>query len=454
MTSQTERTYIDALRIRKKNIKFQPSGLPLSVQIFLFVMLGLILLGGYFSGGETVLGFLPVPTHTLLAQSLAIILFAMSYNMLLGQGGMLSFGHAVYYGFGGYAVVYAAYFFEAPFGLQGFNMAPFLPLFGGAMGVILAIILGSFSTRRAGTVFAMISLGLGQLAYSAAAVFKNFLGGEDGKSFARDENPFFIPFVGETDLWFYKNETIYLIIAFWFLLSVVLIFLFSRTPAGRLSNAVRDNEERVEFVGYSMRSVRYLVFIGAGFFAGVAGGMSALAFESTTQSDLSGFYSGVALMAVFVGGAGFFIGPILGALIYQFFAQVVPSTLYELYLGIIFLVMVMFAPQGVAGIILMHIAFVKRWGRLLTAYGMALVVTAIAVFGFVVLAEMLHHVQIAGANNPKAHPLELFSIDTSKVFNWIWSGALFLIGAIGIYLVRKRVNTAWDEAREAAGGAS
>ena len=67
-------------------------------------------------------------------------------------------------------------------------------------------------------------------------------------------------------------------------------------------------------------------------------------------------------MAVFVGGAGFFIGPILGALIYQFFAQVVPSTLYELYLGIIFLVMVMFAPQGVAGIILMHIAFVKRWG--------------------------------------------------------------------------------------------
>ena len=155
-----------------------------------------------------------------------------------------------------------------------------------------------------------------------------------------------------------------MIIAFWFLIAVILIFLFSRTPAGRLSNAVRDNEERVEFIGYSMRSVRYLVFIGAGFFAGVAGGMSALAFESTTQSDLSNFYSGVALMAVFVGGAGFFIGPILGALIYQFFAQVLPSTLYELYLGIIFLVMVMFAPQGVAGIILMHIAFVKRLAKI------------------------------------------------------------------------------------------
>ena len=72
MTAQTERTYINALNIRKRNIQFRPSGLPLGVQVFLFIMLGLILLGGYFSGGETILGFLPVPTHTLLAQSLEI----------------------------------------------------------------------------------------------------------------------------------------------------------------------------------------------------------------------------------------------------------------------------------------------------------------------------------------------------------------------------------------------
>jgi len=294
----------------------------------------------------------------------------------------------------------------------------------------------------------LISLGLGQLAYSAAAVFKNSLGGEDGKSFARDEHPFIIPFIGETDLWFYKNDTIYLIIAFWFLIAVILIFLFSRTPAGRLSNAVRDNEERVPFIGYSMRSVRYLVFIGAGFFAGVAGGMSALAFESTTQSDLSNFYSGVALMAVFVGGAGFFIGPILGALIYQFFAQVLPSTLYELYLGIIFLVMVMFAPQGVAGIILMHIAFVKRWRKLLIPYGAAIIATMVAVFGLVVIAEMMHHVQISGASDPNAHPLDWFSIDTSLAFNWIWAGAVMLAGLVGLYLIRKQVSEAWDQARE------
>ena len=82
---------------------------------------------------------------------------------------------------------------------------------------------------------------------------------------------------------------------------------------------------------------------------------------------------------------------------------------------------------------------------------MALVATAIAVFGFVVLAEMLHHVQIAGASNPKAHPLELFSIDTSKAINWIWSGGVMLIGLVGMYLVRKRVSTAWDESRETGG---
>ena len=451
MTAQAERTYINALTIRKDNIQYRPSGLPFALQVTLFIIFGLILLGAYFSGGSTVLGFIPVPTHTLLSQSLAIILFAMSYNMLLGQGGMLSFGHAVYYGFGGYAVVYMAYFFEEPFGLTGFNMAPFLPFFGGLMGIILAVIIGSFSTRRAGTVFAMISLGLGQLAFSAAAVFKNFLGGEEGRSFARDEHPFKLPFIGETDAWFYKNETIFLVIAIWFLVCVVLIFLFSRTPIGRLSNAVRDNEERVEFVGYSMRSVRYYVFIAAGFFAGVAGGMSALAFESTTQTDLSGFLSGVALMAVFVGGAGFFIGPMIGALIYQFFATVLPSTLFELYLGIIFLVMVMFAPQGVAGIILMHLAFVKRWDELLVPYALAFVATLVATAGFVTLAEMIHHIQIAGTSDPIAHPLGLFAIDGSQIINWIWPSALLIGGLGALYVLRKRVKNAWDASRGMGG---
>ena len=101
MTTTSERTYINALDVRKKNIRFNPAGLPVGVQVFMFAMLALILIGGYFGGGELAFGFLPVPTHTLLSQSLAIILFAMSYNMLLGQGGMLSFGHAVYFGVGG-----------------------------------------------------------------------------------------------------------------------------------------------------------------------------------------------------------------------------------------------------------------------------------------------------------------------------------------------------------------
>jgi len=168
------------------------------------------------------------------------IIFALSYNMLLGQGGMLSFGHAVYFGFGGYCAMHVMNYL----GESGLPIPlPLLPIFGGLSGLLLGLCLGSFSTRRAGTVFAMISLGLGELIFSAGNIFGRFFGGEEGISGDRTEPA---PFFG---LDFAMDIQVYYLVAFWMLVSGFLIYLYTRTPVGRLSNAVRDNEERLEFIG-------------------------------------------------------------------------------------------------------------------------------------------------------------------------------------------------------------
>ena len=125
---------------------------------------------------------LPLIFNSILAISIfnqmAIgIVFALSYNMLLGQGGMLSFGHAVYFGLGGFLAVHTLILIE--FETVYFSIV-FIPVIGGVIGLLAAIFIGSFSTRKAGTVFAMISLGIGELIAASLLIFSAFVGGEPG----------------------------------------------------------------------------------------------------------------------------------------------------------------------------------------------------------------------------------------------------------------------------------
>src|SRR5918993_3569364 len=143
------------------------------------------------------------------------------------------------------------------------------------------------------------------------------------------------------------------------------MFAFTRTPLGRMLNAVRDNPERVEFIGYSTQRVRYLSFIIAGFFAGVAGGMYALNFEIATFEVVGAARSGAYLLFTFLGGATFFFGPIIGGIL-MVLALVLLSEFTKawlLYLGLIFLFMVMYAPGGIASLIMMNVR-VAAFGRL------------------------------------------------------------------------------------------
>ena len=201
---------------------------------------------------------------TMLSQMGIAIVACLSFNMLLGQGGMLSFGHAVYSGLGSFVAIHALKAigdgsFPVPVGL--------LPLIGGIAGLGFAVLLGFVTTKKSGTTFAMITLGIGELVFAASLMIPEFFGGEAGVAANRVVGK---PFAGIT---YGPQIQVYYLLAVYTIVCTAGMYAFTRTPLGRMLNAVRDNPERVEFIGYDTQRVRYIAFIIAGFFAGVAGGM-------------------------------------------------------------------------------------------------------------------------------------------------------------------------------------
>ncbi|HSV47876.1 MAG TPA: branched-chain amino acid ABC transporter permease, partial [Ramlibacter sp.] len=282
---------------------------------------------------------------TFLCQMLTMIVMCLSYNLLMGHSGMLSFGHALYSGMGAYFAVYAMNWAAAA---HGWKMPlPFIPLAGGLAGMFFGLTLGYVATKKAGTAFAMITLGLAELAHAAAQMFPRFFGGESGVTGSRTYGE---PFMGLT---FGPQLQVYYLIAAWTLACAAILYAFAQTPLGRIANAVRDNAERAEFVGYDTRKVRFLVFIVATFFAGVSGGLAAINFEIVSAESMSSFRSADTLIFTFIGGAGYFLGPVLGAILGSFLnAKLSDYTMaWQFYLGAMFVLFVMYAPAGLAGIV-------------------------------------------------------------------------------------------------------
>ena len=199
---------------------------------------------------------------------------------------------------------------------------------------------------------------------------------------------------------------VYYLIAVYCFVCTAAMFAFTGTPLGRILNAVRDNPERVEFIGYNTQRVRYFAFIIAGFFAGIGGGLATINFEIVTGADsLNVVRSGGYLLFTFLGGATFFFGPIIGAVLLVL-ASVLLSELSKawlLYLGLVFLFMVMYAPGGVASLIMMNLRLAKfgKLRQLWTSYlglgGTALV----GVLGAACMIEMTYHLQLNAALGPE-----------------------------------------------------
>lgn len=299
-----------------------------------------------------VLALVPVlsPSRTVYSLLNAVginIVFALSYNMLLGRGGLLSFGHAVYFGLGGYAAMHAMRAIEAAEGVWASFPVFGLPLVGVAAGALAGAIIGWPSCRRAGTAFAMISLGVAELIAAAGFMFASVFGGEEGITGDRMNGPeLFGLSMGPV-------SDVYLFIAFWTVVGTGLMFGFTRTPLGKLSEATRDNPERVQFIGFDPVRIRYLVFIAAGAFAGMSGGMAAVNYEIFTPESLSLHPSGFVLLMAYVGGIRYFTGPLLGAVVLTVMQSMLSdyTEAWLLYLGVLFIAIIMFAPGGLAGIV-------------------------------------------------------------------------------------------------------
>ena len=379
---------------------------------------------------------------TILSQMGIAIIACLSYNMLLGQGGMLSFGHAVYTGLGSYLAIHALNSIT-----DGSLPIPVsaVPLVGGLAGMIFAVFFGYVTTRKAGTTFAMITLGLGELVFAMSLMIPEFFGGEGGVSGNRVTGK---AFMGIT---YGPPIQVYYLIAVYTFLAVAAMFAFTRTPLGRMLNAVRDNPERVEFVGYNTQRIRYIAFIIAGFFAGISGGLGALNFEIVTAEVVGAARSGAYLLFTFLGGATFFFGPIIGAVLmvlaFVLFSEFTKAWL--LYLGLVFLFMVIYAPGGVASLIMMNLR-VAKYGYLRKLWGsyLVLALTAlIALVGAAAMIEMIYHLQLNTGSGSELSYLG-FTLDSKSVYAWL--GAICILSTgLGLFEVfRRRFSRQWDQIQE------
>ena len=378
-------------------------------------------------------------SHTILSQMGVAIIVCLSYNILLGQGGMLSFGHAVYSGMGSFLAIHTLNAISG--GVLPLPVS-LVPIVGGIASMLVAVLLGWVTTKKSGTTFAMITLGVGELIWAMSLMFPEFFGGEGGVSGNR---------VTGSTLWgitYGPQIQLYYLIAVYTLVCTALMFAFTRTPLGRMLNAVRDNPERVEFVGYDTQKIRYFSFIVAAFFAGISGGLAALNFEIVTSEVVSGYRSGAYLLFTFLGGATFFFGPILGAVL-MVLAFVLLSEFTKawlLYLGLIFLFMVMYVPGGVASLIMVNLRVVTYgyMRKLLSSY-LALAVTASAMLlGAAAMIEMLYHLQLNIGAGPDLSFMGIM-LNAKSVGSWLGAAVIMLIGAGLFEICRRRFARHWGD---------
>jgi branched-chain amino acid transport system permease protein len=381
---------------------------------------------------------------SVLSQTGMMIIFALSFNMLMGQAGLLSFCHSVLFGLAGYSTVHflnAAGAGDLPVPME------LMPLLAGLSGLGFAAVFGYVATKQRSTAFAMITLGIVQLVTTAATMFHHFFGGEGGVRTDRT--------IGNSvfGLEYARSIEVYYLIVGWMMIAAIGMYFHTNTPLGRMANACRDNHERAQFVGYDPRMVRFVQFMLAGFYAGIAGGLFAITYEIVTFDAVAAPLAANALLMAYIGGATTFFGPVLGAILITLLQSGVSlmSNSWLIYVGVLFIAMVIFAPAGLTGLILRH-APIRRAGllrRLVPPYARVMVPGLIVLVGFVGMVELLSFLTIGQAQGKR---FELFghAIAIDSVVPWLVS-LLCLVGG-GAWLTReaRRFRLVWDGLMEIA----
>jgi branched-chain amino acid transport system permease protein len=344
-----------------------------------------------------------------LAQTATMIVFALSFNLLLGETGLLSFGHAVYSGLGAFAAAHVFNLYAVPL--------PLLPLVGGIAAALVGVVFGFISTRRAGTTYAMITLGLGELVVAGVSLAPGWFGGEGGIAIDRASGH-------AIGVWtFGPALQAYGLIAVWCVLACIGMCLFSRTPFVRLANAVRDNPVRAAAIGVNPHGVRLTMVIASAFFAGVAGALGLLDLELASAEGVGLARSGSVLIATVIGGTSTFFGPVIGAALLTFFSVAVASVsrAWVAYLGLFFVWVVVVAPGGLAGLVSTTLRGSRRSIALASCAAIAWVVA------ITIAVELAYALQFDSNGDGLAH-VAGFMLDGHEAGPWLLSLACAVLG--------------------------
>ncbi|MFD2251913.1 branched-chain amino acid transport system permease protein [Pseudochelatococcus lubricantis] len=306
----------------------RPSGRTYGV--LLAVLVGVILVAPYF--------LYPV----FLMKVLCFALFASALNLLLGYGGLLSFGHAAFFGFASYISAHAA---------KVWGLPPELAILSGtAAATVLGAVFGALAIRRQGIYFAMITLALAQLIYFVS-LQSEFTGGEDGiQSVPRGVLFGVLPL---TD-----DRTLYYVVATIFLAGFLLIFRIIHSPFGQVLRAIRDNEPRAISLGYRTVQYKLATFVISAGIAGLAGATKALVFQLASLTDVHWSMSGEVVLMTLVGGMGTIFGPAVGAIVVVSMQNYLATlgAWVPIVQGIVFVVCVLLFREGIIGVL-------SRWTK-------------------------------------------------------------------------------------------
>ena len=371
-------------------------------------------------------------------QMLIAALFACAYNLLSGQAGMLSFGHAAYFGVGAFATVHAM----NAFGGAGLLPTPLMPIVGAVGGFTVGAIIGWFATQRAGAYFAMITLAIAELLYSLAPHIKRLFGGEGGVSTMR------MPSLGLT---FGPTTQVYMLVLVWVLASLLLLYVYMSTPLGRLTLGLRENAHRLRFLGYNVHNLRVLVFSISAMFSGIAGSLQVINNEAANYVVFGPGESAAVVLNTYIGGVNVFLGPALGAALMTFFGYAVSDLTQSwlLYQGILFVLVMIFMPAGVAGLLEASGNLRKRFGTvpLVPFFAFALLGTLLLGVGTVFVVELLQRLfsqdYRALANAARLWPpISLFGYQWSPTSSatWLLPAASIVGGAAFVVLARRMLS--------------
>lgn len=300
-----------------------------------------------------VIPFVFGPLHTNLVVRLAIeALFAVSLNLLLSFTGLLSFGHALYFGVGAYG---AALILTH---IQGIPLL-LAVLLSSLAAALVALVLSPLLVRVRATAFTMLTLAFGQLMYVLCSKFREVTGGEDG-IMGWTTPPLSLGGLFSLDVT--KPMNIYFFAVGLVCLGILAMWHFTKTPMGSVMVSIRDNQKRVDYLGYQVVMTKAVIFCLSGFFAGLAGAIYAIFNNLVSVGGvLHIMVSFQPLLAILVGGIGTFFGPILGSgllLLLEEVTQAYPE-LAMMISGIIFILVVMFLPGGAISIW----ARLRAWGQ-------------------------------------------------------------------------------------------